>query len=156
MTTDVSSYDVPPPTAELFGPEWAERLERELAASEPYRAAAATWKGSLAFSLLPDGTPGFVAGRGLFLDLAHGSCRAVRPALPGDLERATFCLAGPAATWLRLLAGDLEPGAALMGGGLKLVRGSFFSLLPHLAAAKELLACAQAVPTHVPRQGLSS
>lgn len=150
MTPDASSFDAPPSTAELFGPEWAERLERELAANEPYRAAAASWKGSLAFSLQPDGTPGFPASRGLFLDLAHGSCRAARPALPGDLESATFCLSGPAAVWLRLLAGELEPGAALMGGGLKLVRGSFFSLLPHLRAAQALLECARLVPTYVP------
>jgi putative sterol carrier protein len=150
VKSDASSFDAPPPTAELFGPEWAERLERELAANEPYRAAAASWKGSLAFSLQPDGTPGFEAGRGLFLDLAHGSCRAARPALPGDLESATFCLSGPAAVWLRLLVGELEPGAALMGGGLKLVRGSFFSLLPHLRAAQALLECARLVPTYVP------
>lgn len=150
MTPDASSFDGSPPAPELFGPEWAERLERELAANEPYRAAAASWKGSLAFALQPDGTPGFPASRGLFLDLAHGSCRAARPALPGDLESASFCLSGPAAVWLRLLSGDLEPGAALMGGGLKLIRGSFFSLLPHLRAAQALLECARLVPTHLP------
>ncbi|MBP7587119.1 MAG: SCP2 sterol-binding domain-containing protein [Thermoanaerobaculia bacterium] len=154
MKPDASSFDAPPPSPELFGPEWAERLERELAANEPYRAAAASWKGSLAFDLQPDGTPGFPAGRGLFLDLAHGSCRAARPALPGDLESASFCLSGPAAVWLRLLSGDLEPGAALMGGGLKLTRGSFFSLLPHLRAAQALLECARLVPTHMPAAGI--
>lgn len=154
MTPDASSFDTAAPAPELFGPAWAERLERELGASEPYRAAAASWKGSLAFSLLPDGTPGFPAGRGLFLDLAHGSCRAARPALPGDLESATFCLTGPAAVWIRLLTGELEPGAALLGGGLKLTRGSFFSLLPHLKAAHALLECARLVPTHLPVSAL--
>jgi putative sterol carrier protein len=131
---------------ELFGSAWAERLERELTASETYRAAAASWKGSLAFVLLPDGSPGFPEKRELFLDLAHGSLRAVRPALPGDTSTATFCLQGGAATWRRLLHGDLTPGAAVMGGGLKLVRGSMFSLLPHLAAAHALFECARAVP----------
>ena len=61
---------------------------------------------------------------------------------------------GPAAVWLRLLSGDLEPGAALMGGGLKLTRGSFFSLLPHLRAAQALLECARLVPTHMPAAGI--
>ncbi|MEO8198802.1 MAG: SCP2 sterol-binding domain-containing protein [Thermoanaerobaculia bacterium] len=150
MTQEASPFDGPPRAPELFGPEWAERLERELAVNEPYRAAAASWKGSLAFDLRPDGTPGFPAGRGLFLDLAHGSCRAARPALPGDLESANFCLTGPATVWIRLLQGDLEPGAALMGGGLKLTRGSFFSLLPHLRAAQALLECARLVPTYLP------
>lgn len=131
---------------ELFGSAWAERLERELGASDDYRAAAAGWKGSLAFVLIPDGAPGFTERRDLFLDLAHGNARAVRPALPGDVESASFCLQAPATVWLRLLAGDLEPGVALMGGGLKLARGSMFSLLPHLRAAQELLECARRVP----------
>ena len=53
-----------------------------------------------------------------------------------------------------LLSGELEPGAALMGGGLKLTRGSFFSLLPHIRAAHALLECARLVPTHVPPAGI--
>lgn len=150
MKRGASSSDGAPPLPELFGPAWAERLERELGASESYRRAAASWKGSLAFDLQPDGTPGFPAPRGLFLDLLHGNCRAARPALPGDLAKADFCLRGPAAVWLRLLGGTLEPAAALMGGSLKLTRGSLFFLLPHLGAAKALLACARLVPTHLP------
>ena len=86
MTPDAPFFETASPAPELFGPAWAERLERELGADESYRSAAASWKGSLAFSLLPDGTPGFPAGRGLFLDLAHGNCRAARPALPAVVE----------------------------------------------------------------------
>lgn len=134
----------------LFGLEWAKRLEAELGASEAYRAAAASWKGSLAFVLEPDGTPGYSERRCVFLDLAYGNTRAVRPALSGDLDTATFQLSGPAAVWLRLLTGDLESGAALMGGGLKLTRGSLFSLLPHLRAAEALLECARQVPAALP------
>ena len=85
---------------------------------------------------------------------SHGNCRAARPALPGDLESATFCLSAPAAVWLRLTSGALEPGVALMGGGLKLTRGSLFSLLPHLKAAQALLHCARLVPTHLPASGI--
>ena len=150
MRRKASDIDAASPGLDLFGPAWAERLERELGTNEPYRIAAATWKGSLAFDLQPDGTPGFPSARGLFLDLAHGNCRAARPALTGDLASATFCLAGPAAVWLRLLGGELEPTVALMGGGLKLTRGSLFSLLPHLKAAKALLECARLVPTSTP------
>jgi putative sterol carrier protein len=147
----MTPIDRAPSAPELFGPAWAERLERELGASEAYRAAAAAWKGSLAFVLLPDGPAASgAAPRALFLDLAHGSARAVRPALPGDVERAAFRLEGPAATWRRLLAGDLEPGPAILGGRLKLARGSIFSLLPHLAAAQALFDCARRVPTAGP------
>lgn len=139
-----------PSGPELFGSDWAALLERELGASETYRAAAAAWKGSLAFVLLPDGSTQFPERRRLFLDLAHGSARAVRPALPGDVEGAAYCLEGPASVWLRLLAGDLDAGVALMGGGLKLARGSMFTLLPHLKAASALLDCARRVPFAAP------
>jgi putative sterol carrier protein len=132
---------------DLFGPDWAWRLERELEASETYRAAAASWKGSLAFVLEPDETRGFPERRAVYLDLVHGTARAVRPAMPRDLDIATFRVHGPAEVWQRLLAGDLEPGSALMGGGLELVRGSLFSLLPHLKAARALFECARQVTT---------
>ncbi len=143
----LTAPDAVPPGLELFGSAWAARLERELAGSERYRDAAARWRGALVFQLEPDGSGGFTGRRALFLDLAHGSCRAARPALAGDLAAADFTLSAPAGVWLRLLDGEIEPGSALLGGGLKLVRGSMFSLLPHLAAAKELLECARLVPT---------
>jgi putative sterol carrier protein len=150
VTRGDSTQDGTPSTPELFGPAWVERLERELGENEPFRDAAAKWKGSLALSLIPDGTRGFPESRGIFLDLAHGSSRAVRPALPRDLEAAGFCLAAPAAVWIRLLSGELEPAPAIMGGGLKLTRGSLFSLLPHIKAAQALLECARLVPMHLP------
>lgn len=131
--------------SDLFSSSWATALEHELTASETYRRAAAGWKGALLFHLEPDPALGFAAERLIFLDLIHGSARAVRPALPQDRSAATFTLAGPAAVWLDLLAGRLEAGAALMGGKLRLTRGSFFSLLPHLGAARALLDCAQRV-----------
>ncbi|MEO7795216.1 MAG: SCP2 sterol-binding domain-containing protein [Thermoanaerobaculia bacterium] len=153
MTPDASSFDSASPTPELFGPAWVERFERELGASEPFRIAAAKWKGSVALSLVPDATAGFGAARGVFLDLAHGSARAVRAALPGDLATANFCLEAPAAVWIRMLSGELEPGPAIMGGGLKLTRGSLFSLLPHIQAAQALLHCARLVPIFLPPSG---
>ena len=131
--------------SDLFSHSWAAALERELTENADYRRAAAGWKGSLLFTLEPDRTLGFSSERNLFLDLLHGSARAVRPALPTDLGAASFALTGPAAVWLDLLEGRLQAGAALMGGRLKLTRGSLFQLLPHLAAARALLECAQRV-----------
>ena len=128
----------------LFGPAWAERLERELKSSEPFRSAAAGWKGSLVF-VLEDGERG-ADTRAVFIDLAHGGGVRVRPALPRDLAEANFRVDGGAAAWTRLLRGDLDPAKALAGGELRLTRGSFFSLLPRLGAAKELFRCAQRVP----------
>jgi hypothetical protein len=106
----------------LFSAEWAAALERELGADPDYRRTAATWHGSLLFLLLPDAARGVPEERALFLDLDHGSTRAVRPALPDDPGRAR----------------------------LRLARGSLFSLLPHLEAARRLLACAQRVGAGAP------
>ncbi len=89
---------------------------------------------------------------------AAGSFSTSRTAAAGPHARRSPAIsrARPSASrhrprvWIRLLTGEIEPGAALMGGGLKLTRGSFFSLLPHLKAAQALLECARLVPTHLP------
>jgi putative sterol carrier protein len=129
----------------LFTAPWAAALERELAGDEAYRRAAAGWSGSLLFVLEADPARGPGEERRLFLDLAHGNARAVRPALPDDERQARFRLAAPPAAWLQILEGGLDPAGAVLSGRLRLERGSLFSLLPHLEAARRLLACAQRV-----------
>jgi putative sterol carrier protein len=131
--------------AVLFTAPWAEALERELAADADYRRAAAGWNGTLLFVLEADFARGIEAERRLFLDLDHGNARTVRPALPADEREARYRLAAPAAVWLQVLEGELEPAGAVMSGRLRLERGSLFSLLPHLEAARRLLACARRV-----------
>jgi putative sterol carrier protein len=130
---------------ELFSEVWAAALERELALDADYRRAAADWHGSLLFVLEEDASLGIAGRRVLFLDLAHGNARAVRPALDGDERAARYRLAAPAAIWVDLLDGDLEAGAALMSGKVRLEKGSLFSLFPHLDAARRLLAAARRV-----------
>lgn len=134
----------------LFSAAWAAELERELTRNEDYRRAAASWRGTLAFVLEPTPELGYTDGRSLFLDLLHGSPRAVRPALPGDLQEAAFQLAGSARVWHDLLEGRLEAATALTGGRLRLARGSLFQLLPHLGAARALLECARRVGASPP------
>ncbi|MCB9378177.1 MAG: SCP2 sterol-binding domain-containing protein [Holophagales bacterium] len=138
--------------SDLFSAAWAAELERELTRSEEYRRAAASWRGTLAFLLEPTPDLGYVDGRSLFLDLLHGSPRAVRPALPGDLKAASFHLSGSARVWHDLLEGRLEAATALTGGRLRLVRGSLFQLLPHLGAARALLDCARSVGASPPEE----
>ena len=135
---------IAPSATTLFGPAWAERLERELKSSEPFRSAAAGWKGSLVLVLDPEERGADL--RAVLVDLAHGGTPQVRPALPRDFATASFRVDGPGRAWRRLLNGDLDPSKALAGGELRLVRGSFFALLSRLAAAKELFRCAQRVP----------
>lgn len=146
---------------ELFSEVWAAALERELALDAGYRRAAANWQGSLLFALDEDASLGVAGSRVLYLDLAHGNARAVRPAIDGDERAARYRLAAPAGVWVDLLEGDLDAGSALMSGRLRLEKGSLFSLLPHLDAAKRLLAAARRVgaghlsPEEEPARGIA-
>ena len=54
------------------------------------------------------------------------------------------------AVWKNVLAGKTDPIVGLMGGKLKLAKGSLFALLPYAKAAKELVASAIRVDTSFP------
>jgi putative sterol carrier protein len=76
--------------------------------------------------------------------------KRARAARPGDLDAARYALTADAGTWAGLLAGTLDPMAAVMGGALDLTKGSVASLFPHLAAAKELVAVARTLESSLP------
>src|ERR1044072_1762827 len=110
--------------AELFGEEWARAWGEGLARSEVYRAAAASWEGSMVFGMNPDEALGVTAPRGVFLDLWHGHCRAARPAGAEDPAAAPYVITAAAAVWQEVLEGRIEPLWAFMSGKLELARGS--------------------------------
>jgi len=128
---------------ELFSVAWAARLERELGASAAFRTAAARWRGAIALVLESgDGAP---PERAVVLDLARAAAPAVRPAPPHALDDASHVVAAPLHVWTSLLVGEMSPAVALTSGRLRLRRGGLLGLLPHLEAARELLACARAL-----------
>jgi hypothetical protein len=49
-----------------------------------------------------------------------------------------------------VLAGDIDPLFAIMGGRLQLRSGSHAGLMPHARGANALVACAREVPTRFP------
>jgi putative sterol carrier protein len=53
-------------------------------------------------------------------------------------------------TWKSVLSGKTDPIVGLMGGKLKLAKGSLFALLPFAKAAKELVQSAINVDTEFP------
>ena len=134
-------------TADIFSSEWALAWKLAIDAHAGYRVAAATWEGSLALSM-PD--PSGAAGRAVFVDLWHGTCRAARVALPDDLGGADFVLSGSTETWKRVLRGEVAPLMAIMTGRLTLTRGSLAALIPYAAAAKALVDAAATVPARFP------
>jgi len=134
---------------EILTDAWAKAWGEALNGSASYRAVAASWEGAVLVTVRDDPTRG-VQERSVFLDLFHGTCREARAARQGDLETARYALTADAGTWGRLVAGTLDPMTAVMGGALDLTKGSVASLLPHLAAAKELVAVARGLKTSFP------
>jgi putative sterol carrier protein len=134
---------------EIFTHDWALDWCRELTASDAYRQAAARWEGALIL-VLEAGELEIGDDRAVYLDLHHGECRGARAAAREDHDAAPFVLQGAAAAWKRILAGEVEPLTALMTGKLRLAKGNVAKLLPHVQAARELVAAARRIPSAFP------
>lgn len=131
-----------------FSHDWVLRWREELRSSDTYRAAAATWEGSLVLAMTSGGE-GEIE-QAVFLDLWHGECRDARLASEDDRAQADFVITAPTGTWKRVLDGELESIFALMSGKLKLERGSLAKLAPQAAAARELVSAAARIDTVFP------
>ncbi|MBZ5587324.1 MAG: SCP2 sterol-binding domain-containing protein [Acidobacteriia bacterium] len=136
---------------EILTEAWATAWRDALNTSATYREAAASWEGAVVAAVRGEPERG-IASRAVFLDLWHGACRAARPATDADIETARYVLTASASTWADLLGGALDPVSAVMGGRLELTKGSVMALLPHLAAAKELVAAARSVAATAPAE----
>lgn len=135
---------------EVFTEEWGRACCEEMNRRPSYRAAAAQWEDAVVLVMERDPALGVEEDRAFRLDLYRGECRGTRRATPADLEEAAYVLrAGPAA-WGHVLAGELDPIAAVTTGRLRLARGSLFSLARHTAAAREMVAAAGAVEAVFP------
>lgn len=133
---------------EAFSQRWAEAWAEELNASPAYRAAAERWEGAVAL-ILAEADPG--GGRAVLLDLWHGACRSAGAVDPEQArEAAAFVFQGDLAAWRHVLCEGGSPVLALMGGRIRLTKGSLTALLPYASAAKELLELAARVPTVFP------
>ena len=129
---------------EVFAPAWTERLAEELNADLEYRRAAADWRGVLGLALAaPDG-----GRRTALLDLEAGRC--MRTANDPEACPPDYLIEADAATWKRVLAGELEPMWGLMSGKLKLAHGSLAELAPQAASALRIVKCAQKIDAVFP------
>ena len=135
----------------VFSDAWARAWCAGLNESETYREAAATWEGSVALIVAAGAE---ASSGGVFVDLARGACRAARTATPGDLDTATFVIAGAAPVWRGLLEGRTELLAALLRGQLRIVRGNLGTLLRYLAAARHMIEAATRLETDFPQDWL--
>ena len=131
---------------------WATAVCAALNASDAYRAAAATWAGSLCFVAragdAPDGSR-LDADRTAFFDLHAGACRGAHAVASAAEAGAAFSIEAAYADWRKVLAGTLDPVTALMLGKLR-VTGDRSVVLRHAKAAKAMVACAASVETAWP------
>ncbi len=130
---------------EVFTQEWSRACCERLNQSEGYRAAGAEWEWPVVLVMTASPADGIAADRAFHLDLHRGACRGVRAATAEDLAEAPYVMSADPPTWRRILGGELEPVSALMGGRLKLVRGSLFVLARHTASARAIVAAAAEV-----------
>ncbi len=136
--------------AEIFTDDWAQLWHHKINANENYKKAAAKWEGAIAMVMTPDGDMGIPTERIVIADLWHGDCRGAAATTADQLDDAPYHIKATPQNWKSVLAGKTDPIVGLMGGKLKLSKGSLFALLPYAKAAKELVASAIAVDTAFP------
>ncbi len=136
--------------AEIFTTEWAVLWSDRINANAAYKAAATRWEGAIGLVMTPDAEMGIPAERIVVADLWHGDCRGAVVGDRSSLDAVPYLIQAAPATWKNVLAGRTDPIVGLMGGKLKLAKGSLFALLPYAKAAKELVASASRVETTYP------
>jgi putative sterol carrier protein len=136
--------------AEIFTEDWAEAWSDKINGNADYKKAAEKWEGAIAMVMTPDGDMGIPEDRIVVADLWHGDCRGAKVVSAGDLDEVPYLIKATPANWKNVLAGKTDPIVGLMGGKLKLAKGSLFALLPYAKAAKELVNSAIQVDTSYP------
>ena len=136
--------------AEIFTDDWAALWNDSINGNQEYKKAAAKWEGAIAMLMTADPAMGIAEDRIVIADLWHGDCRGAKAADRGEIESTPYLITAEPAAWKSVLAGKTDPIVGLMGGKLKLAKGSLFALLPYAKAAKELVRSAIEVDTSFP------
>jgi len=136
--------------AEIFTDDWAQLWNDSINTNENYKKAAEKWEGAIALVMSPNPEMGIPEERAVIADLWHGDSRGAKKAGADDLEDTPYLIKAEPAAWKSVLAGKTDPIVGLMGGKLKLAKGSLFALLPYAKAAKELVKSAINVDTSFP------
>jgi len=136
--------------AEIFTDDWAQLWNDSINANEDYKKAATKWEGAIGMVMTPDPAMGIPEERIVIADLWHGDCRNAKAGGAADIEDTPYLIRAEPAAWRNVLAGKTDPIVGLMGGKLKLAKGSLFALLPYAKAAKELVRSAIDVDTSFP------
>jgi putative sterol carrier protein len=136
--------------AEIFCEEWAQLWNDSINSNQDYKKAATKWEGAIAMVMTADPAMGIPEERIVIADLWHGDCRNAKAAAAAELDDTPYLIRADPAVWKSVLAGKTDPIVGLVGGKLKLAKGSLFALLPYAKAAKELVRSAIDVDTTFP------
>ena len=137
-------------SAEIFTDDWATLWNDSINGNADYKKAATNWEGAIAMLMTADPEMGIPEDRIVIADLWHGDCRGAKTAHATELEDTPYLITAEPSSWKSVLAGKTDPIVGLMGGKLKLAKGSLFALLPYAKAAKELVRSAIDVDTTFP------
>lgn len=137
-------------SAEIFTEDWARLWSDAINTNQEYRKAAAKWEGAIGLVMTTDAAMGVPDERIVVADLWHGESRGAAACDRSALDSTPYLIQASPENWKNVLAGKTDPIVGLMGGKLKLAKGSLFALLPYAKAAKELVQSAMAVDTDFP------
>jgi putative sterol carrier protein len=127
--------------------EWLQGLEQKLNSDLRYREVAKNWEGDLLFFIEPDGN--LKERLTFYLDLWHGTCRAVEyKPVPDAHPAPTFTLTASYPDITSILTGKLNPMTAMMTSKLK-VKGSLGYMMRNVPTVLDFVRCAQEVTTEI-------
>lgn len=123
---------------------WIKALSVKLNESDSYERSAKSWEGDFIFVVEPD--VNYKETAYLFLGLYHG--KSTDAAMIANLEdrAAQYTIRAPYRTWLKVLAGKLDPIQGMMTRQLKL-EGNMMMIMRYPKAAQEIMACLKLIPT---------
>jgi len=126
---------------------WIKAMMEDLNGSAAYLEAAKNWEGDFCFIVEPGGSLQNTVY--LYMDLFHGKCRAAFALDDPTQHQPAYRLAGPVATWKKVMTKKLDPMQAMMTGQLKL-SGNMATVMRNVRAAKELVESCTRIETEFP------
>lgn len=133
---------------EAFSEAWAHAWCSHLTSRPAFLEAARNWDAPVVLAMTRNGAGSET--RAVYVRLAGGTCHEARAATAADLASAPIAFEASAGVWRDLFGGTLPPVTALLGGKLRLVRGTLTTLLPFAGAARELIIAAGEIETRFP------
>jgi putative sterol carrier protein len=133
-------------TAQFPSAQWLDALRIKLNSDGRYNEVAKHWEGDLVFDIRPAGN--LTSPVLMYLDLWHGTCRAVEYAPSQAHEDAKFILRSGYDSFTAILRGKLDPMTAMLTNRLK-VNGSLGYMMRNVPTVLDFVRCAREITTSI-------